>query len=408
MSFGHHYLAAVSPAGGLIAAILWPSGSANSGATMHLIDTTKWTDRELPMRIDTYTSPLRFDERGAAVLWTQPISAAPAEDTSAVWRLDVAAGTAREAARLPAGLSARDAVPFGDLVAVFAQPGNVTVDGQRRDMPSIIVIDPITGATIRTMPLPIRAGQYQDPSAVDPNEPWRYVTPGIAWDMPRARAFVADADSDRVYRVDLRSGAVAVFEPQPRRSLLDLVWTLLGGSIAEAKLNAASRQEAAISPAGDRLYVSGSRTEYTRTSNGQYQEQITPLDLRIIDTRDMSEIARQAASTGPLWVSPDGASLLYGTAHYDPNATSYAFSDFKLHVADGATARDRGVVDLSGEVWIASVDSSSRTAYVVSTSVVSNTIGRATVTAIDLKSAGIRIARDMGRHYADVLLVASR
>ena len=37
ISLGHHYQAAVDPRGRLIAAILWPGGSSNSGAKLHLI-----------------------------------------------------------------------------------------------------------------------------------------------------------------------------------------------------------------------------------------------------------------------------------------------------------------------------------------------------------------------------------
>ena len=407
ISFGHHYVAAVAPRGGLIAAVLWPSGNANSGGTLHLIDTTRWSERVLALRIDTYTTPLHFDERGTAVFWAQPASSA-SDPTSAVWRLDVAAGSARQLARLPDGMSAREVMPFGDLVTVFAQPSDLAVGAQRGGSPSIFVIDPATGAAIRSIPVPVRAGQYQDPKAVDPTEPWRTITPGLAWDLPRSRLFVADAESERIYRVDLRTGAIANFDPQPRRSFIDTLWALLGGSIADAKSNAASRQQATISPDGERLYVSGSRTEYVQTQDGRYQEQITPLDLRVIETRDMSEVARHGASTGPLWIAPDGVSLLYGTARYDPNASGYAFSEFKLHLADGATAQDRAVVSLSGDVWIASVDSASRSAYVVSTSVVADALGRATVTAIDLQTGRARVARDMGRHYADVLLVAPR
>jgi len=407
ISFDHHYVAAVAPRGALIAAVLWPSGNANSGGTFHLIDTTQWSERMLALRIDTYTTQLHFDGRGSAVFWAQPASSA-FDPTSAIWRLDVAAGTARQLTRLPEGMTAREVMPFGELLTVFAQPSDLATGAQRPGAPSVFVIDSATGATVQSIALPVRAGQYQDPKAIDPTEPWRTITPGLAWDLPRSRLFVADAESERILRVDLRTGAIAAFDPQPKRSWIDVLWALLGGSVAEAKSNAASRAQAAISADGGRLYVSGSRTEYVQMQDGRYQEQIAPADLRVIDTRDMSELARREAATGPLWIAPDSSSLIYATARYDPNASGYAFSDFKLHIADGAIAQDRGVVDLAGDVWIASVDDSRRTAYVVSTSVVTDTLGRATVTAIDLQSGRARIARDMGRHYADVLLVAPR
>src|SRR5207247_27101 len=78
--------------------------------------------------------------------------------------------------------------------------GNVLIDGQRRDAPTVFVVDPAAARIVATIPLPVRAGQYQDPAAPTADEPWRQIAPGLAWDGPRSRLFVAAAESDRIFR----------------------------------------------------------------------------------------------------------------------------------------------------------------------------------------------------------------
>src|SRR5207247_2367703 len=193
ISFEHHYQAAVHPSGGTIAAVMWPGGNGNYGATVHLIDTARWIDRTLDTKIDAYTTALRFDETGAAVYWAQPV----------------------------------------------------------------------------------RAGQYQDPAAPTADEPWRQIAPGLAWDGPRSRLFVADAESERIFRVDLDAGTIAgPFEPKPRRSLADVLWALLGGTTAQAKMQSSDRQQATVSADGTRLYISGMRSTFAKGQDGKYHESI--------------------------------------------------------------------------------------------------------------------------------------
>ncbi len=407
ISFEHHYQAAVSPDGKTIAAVLWPGGAADSGASLHLIDTAAWVDRALAFKIDTYTSALKFDAGGSAMYWTQMTSSAPNASTSALMRLDVASGALREIMRLPDGFYVREIAVAGPRIAVYGEPILVLIDGKPRDVPSLFLIDPVAGKIASTIRLPIRAGQYQDPAAANSDEPFRLISPGFGWDLPRSRLFVADAESNRIFVVDLRTGQIrGPFEPRQRRSMIDVLWSLFG-TVAEAKMVASTQQEAVVSPDGKRLYVSGLRSDFAKGQDGKYHENAMPIDLRIIDTEDMSEIARLGGATTTLWISPDGAALLYGTNRYDTSAEGYASRlDFKLHLLDTAGAREIAALPFDGMPFLTTFDAERRLAYVQS--LASGNVGRATVLQIDL-STGVAIGkREMERHFADVLLLRTR
>jgi hypothetical protein len=411
ISFEHHYKAAVIPGGTTIVAVMWPGANGNSGARLHVIDAARWLDRAIDTKIDGYTTALRPDATGASVYWAQPVSGSPAETTSALWKLDVASGSTRELARLPANLYARDVQTFGGRVAVYAEPGaSVIVNGQRRDVPTVFVVDPSGPRIVASIPLPVRAGSYQDDAPANADEPWRQIEPGLAWDLPRGRLFVADAQSDGIFRVDLIGGTIAgPFDPKPRRSLVDVLWALAGGAVAEAKMQSADRREAAVTSDGKRLYVSGVRSTFAKGSDGKYHENIVPLDLRAVDTDDMTEIARGNAATTPLWLTPDGASLVYATNRYDSSAEGYTTkNDYALHVADPTTLRDRATQALSGSPWLAAFDPARHLVYVSWTAIVGGTLSRATILAVDSRDGRLVATRDMDRHFADVLVVGPR
>lgn len=405
ISFGHHYVAQASPDGRTIAAILWPSGSSTGGAKIHLIDTVQWIDRELATPITNYTTSIRFDKNGRGLYWTQPKES---ELTPSVFGLDIASGDVREVARLSNGFYARDMVTLGGGIAVYLMPANVPVNGSYegpRDAARVAMVDNATGA-LREVALPVRAGSYPD-TTVPIDEPFRSVEPGLAWDLPRNKLYVADADSDRVYVVDLHTGRIAgPFDPKPKRSMLDVMWSLFG-SVASAKMVSTSRQHAAISPDGTRLYVTGLRSDFAKAQDGKYHETVTPLELRVIDTSDMSELARLDGATTPLWLSPDGTSLLFGDNQYDRSVEGWATrSEFRLHVVHTASSHERTALPLDGAPTHGVFDAGARTAFLSVQHFAGASLGHASVSLIDLRGRRVIASRVMERHFADVILLA--
>jgi DNA-binding beta-propeller fold protein YncE len=271
------------------------------------------------------------------------------------------------------------------------------------DLARIALVDTGTGR-VTDAPLPVRAGWYPDEVAAA-EEPFRSVEPGLAWDLPREKLYVADADSDRVFVMDLRTGTVAgPFEPKPKRSMLDVLWSLFG-SVADAKIASTSRQHAVVTPDGSRLYVTGLRSDFAKGTDGKYHESVTPLQLRVIDLSDMTELARLDGATTPLWMSPEGSVVLFGNNRYDTSVEGYAArSGFRLHLLDGERQQDVAV-SVDGDPFVVGFDAKSRTAYVRIQHFSANALSVASLALVDLAARRVITERVMDRHFADVLLV---
>jgi hypothetical protein len=418
--FGHHYVATTSPDGRTVAAILWPSGSANNGGTLHLIDAASWTDRQVEVKVDagsldilgTYTSAIYFDDSGRTLYWSQPTAVESPTSGAvphALVRFDLATGRARELARFPNGYYVRDLRVVGPRIAAWLVPvSGVMIDGKPRETPQVVVVDANTGGVSATLRLPdLRAGYVTDLTQTT-LDPGRSIEPGLAWDTPRARIYLADAESDRIYTLDLRTGTVRITEPRPRRSMLDVLWSVLAQP-AEAKLMNATRQRAAVSADGTRLYVTGERSDFVKAQDGKLHEVITPIQLRVIDITEMTEIARLDAATTPLWVSPDGSRVLYGTDRVDDRPEGYAARlDFKLHVMDAATTRDVASLPWPGPVWLLGFDPTTRLAYVEAQPYGDFMSGHATVLAVGTGPGGVQARRTLDAHFADVIVLRAR
>ncbi|HEV8672348.1 MAG TPA: hypothetical protein VGS01_16595 [Candidatus Limnocylindria bacterium] len=401
--FGHHYVARVSPDGRTIATIVWPSGSSTSGAKIHLIDTQRWADREFETPITNYATSINFDANGTGVFWTQPKES---ELTPSLFGLDVVSGRVREIARLAHGFYARDMVVFGGRAAVYLMPANVPINGTVQppvELPHIAIVETAGGSAI-DVPLPVRAGFYPDSTAAA-EEPFRTVEPGLGWDLARGKLYVADAESDRVFVMDLRTGKIAgPFEPKSKRSMLDALWSLFG-SVAEAKMTSTSRQHAVVSPDGSRLYVTGLRSDFAKGTDGKYHEFVTPLQLRVIDLSDMTELTRKDGASTALWIAPDGSTLLYGDNSYDTSVEGYATRRaFKLHLLDAAR-HDDVALPVDGDPLVIGFEARSRMAFVRLQHSSSGSLGYASLALVDLAGRAIIRERAMERHFADVLLL---
>jgi DNA-binding beta-propeller fold protein YncE len=323
-----------------------------------------------------------------------------------VFAVDVASGGVREVVRLSEGFYAHDVEAFGARVAVFLVPANVSSSGVVRDPreePRIALVDTGTGR-VTDARLPVRAGQYPD-SVAPAEEPFRSIEPGLAWDLPRAKLYIADGESDRVFVMDLQTGKVTgPFDPKPKRSMLDVLWSLFG-SVADAKLASTSRQNAAVAPDGSRLYVTGLRSDFAKGSDGKYHESVVPLQLRVIDTSDMTEVTRMDGATTPLRMSPDGAMLLYGDNRFDTSVEGFATrSVFRIHLVDAVQHGDVAL-PVDGEPLVVGFDPRSRAAYARIQHYRPGGLGFASLSLIDLATRRVVNERVMERHFADVLLL---
>ena len=209
----------------------------------------------------------------------------------------------------------------------------------------------------------IRAGQVRDTGAADDDV--RNVRPAVAWDLPRGRLYVVDADDDRVAVVDLAAAVMrGPFVVRPRASLLDRLLGLIS-SPADAKMQSSSDRRAVVSSDGRRLYVSGFRSDFVGGAGPQDagREQVTPLPLQVIDTTDMTEIGRIDLASTELAISADGRRLLAVTNRFDPNSNGWATrTGYELRLIDAERLTQVASIALEGRGQI--IGLASDTAYV--------------------------------------------
>jgi hypothetical protein len=365
LEFGHHYRALVSPDRRTLATIVWPSGSSNAGGVLHLIDPVAWTDRTTGVQIDESAAWLEWSKDGTQLFWMRYIGD-PSLTQYAVFSADVAAPSAREVMRLPAGFQPYEARLVGSRLAVV---GATDQHGLANGDASVVFVDLSTGRVSSVLPLAgLRLGQF---NVSEPGlYPFRMISPGLAWDLPRARLIVVDAERAVVRIVDLaaatESGPLAIRAQAAKGP-------------GTAKMVSTTRKVAALSSDGRWLYVSGMREDVS----GQGPDaQLTPIALQRIDMTDRSETARVGGGKG-LWLSSDGSRVvLFGET---------------VTIVDTSGLRQISQIEAAATAVVAG--ERANVAYLAQITY----SGTSTIRAVDLATGQVSATRELARHVADLV-----
>ena len=365
LEFGHHYRALLSPDRRTLATIVWPSGSSNAGGVLHFVDPVAWTDRTTGVQIDESASWLEWSKDGTQLFWMRYIGD-PTLTQYAVFSTDTTAPSAREVMRLPAGFQPYEARLLGARLAVVGatdQHGLTTGDA------SVVFVDVSTGLVSSVLPLAgLRLGQF---NVSEPGlYPFRMISPGLAWDLPRGHLIVVDAERDVVRVVDLSSAT----ESGPLA-----IRARAAKGPGTAKMVSTTRKVAALSADGRWLYVSGMREDVS----GQGPDvHLTPIALQRIDMTDRTETARVEGGKG-LWLSSDGSHVvLFGET---------------VTVVDASGLRRVSQIEAAATAVVAG--ERANVAYLTQITYP----GASTIRAVDLASGRIDATREMARHVADLI-----
>jgi len=209
-------------------------------------------------------------------------------------------------------------------------------DGEsRRWTARVLVADLLEERVVVDLPLPqVRA----DPVAEVLRDAPLYF-PGLAWDEPRERLYLAHADTRRLTVVDLASGRVEAEADLGTRAR----------DTEQLAAGARRMRNAALSPDGARLYVGG-RDVVPRADPPD-----RPLGLSVIDTATLTEVAhlRLLSESGEL--SPDGRWLAW---------TSYtAVPVTDIERADGVGFSRVGLLDTISLQQVALLGNGYRSSY---------------------------------------------
>jgi hypothetical protein len=156
-----------------------------------------------------------------------------------------------------------------------------------------------------------------DEKKLDPDQftQWQ---PALALSPDRKKLYIVHADADQLTTVDLTTLRWDTTEIQPRLSWMERLLRLIS-SVAHAKVLNGTTKWAVLSPDGARLYVTGFTGQPKKDQHGNWQFDILPLGLQVIDTIDGREIARMKTGASEIDLSVDGNTLfLRGTTNNSP------------------------------------------------------------------------------------------
>jgi hypothetical protein len=343
---------AVSPNGRTLAAVVESPGDQARGALI-LVDLDRWAVDLAG--VELHSTGLQPDPDSAALWWL--------DQHTTVRRWAPGAGTTTDVP-LPDGFWSPSVTPLGG--------GRAAVYGQKLagswsesvGPPTVVLVD---GDSI-TADIPLH-DVAESRTRID--EGLHVMAAGLAWDVERARLYVVDPASSDVTVVDLDRGRVVAGSPTVLQRLAS--WLVPS---AHAKMLEGVQLSATLSPAGDRLYVTGTR------DGG-------PLGIRVIDTATLEEVARSSLAVESITLSPDDAVLFAPALTGDP----------------GWLVIDRETLDvvdrLPVEGWLAGFTPDSRHAYITT-----YRQQREWTQVLDLTSRQI-IAQREGRYLPDAGVLAT-
>jgi hypothetical protein len=255
-----------------------------------------------------------FADDGETLLW---VSQLPDERDSVldpadfgVFRYRLEGGEPEQVYAFPADFAPWEMRLLRDgRLAVFGSPvvyGDEPVPEASR-WARLLLVDLAEGQLVGDLELPgLVAGRLWEGEGAG-----TFAHPGLAWDLPRDRLYVVDADRLAVTVVDIERLAVIAqreiaLASSPGERLV--AWLL---PAAQAKSQEGTRRNVGIHPEGSLLYVSGVRWELDYDEEGHVSgERQVSLGLTVIDTDDLQEVARLDLPVSDVEVSPNGTHLL--------------------------------------------------------------------------------------------------
>ena len=303
--------------------------------------------------------------------WSTPAKGGHQVLGTEFWAVDAATGEARQVVEAPFQVQALRVAASGGVLYALAfrseQCCGIDIEGE----PFVVAIDVETGEVSDEIPVPgVVVGQRFEERGAEGAKMNMLRTPGVALAPDASRLYIAHADDDRVTMVDLeRMEVVASAAPQSKKSLMGRLGSWVSGlfvSEAKAKGGAYFVKEAAVSPDGRWLYITGSGAEICETDQYFPCVEWAPMGLRIIDTGSM-EVVAEFEGIGHMLLTPDGERIVGWAMAYDYRGGGESADEVRYgpYVIDTATQQLLGVVDPPVGGWEIAVSPDGRYAYTV-------------------------------------------
>jgi hypothetical protein len=153
--------------------------------------------------------------------------------------------------------------------------------------------------------------QYMAEWANDPTDPTQglYLNPAVVFSPDSSQLYIAVADKPLLVTVDFTNQAIRKAPIQPRASLLDRLMASTADIVYAKMLNSVTKT-GVLSQDGRYLYIVGNRTSAVKLENGEYNQEVSPLGLQVVDTHDGTLVSSLDTEANNISLSLDGKTLL--------------------------------------------------------------------------------------------------
>jgi hypothetical protein len=300
IDLGRNYSWALSPAGGRLAVVIYPSNDHPVGGVLHLVDLSQWRSQATAITLDDFPAAMAWNSDG-----TRLAIGVSRRLEHRLLIVDALAGTLAAEAEVGFYVSRAAFTPDGQWLLAYGrryatQAGTNAVPTAARLSAATLAVD------WQTELAGVKDGQYVPPGAANVHDESVWWQPGLALVPERQVLYVVQADSDRLTTVDFAAHTAGTVRVGPAQSWLDRLLALTAG-VAEAKMMNGTLKNAVYVPAGDGgvLYVVGEQVD---TTNAEFTR--TLLDLQVIDAATGVELARHPAAASRAFLAPGGQHLV--------------------------------------------------------------------------------------------------
>ncbi|MEW9031940.1 MAG: hypothetical protein AB2404_04330 [Planifilum fimeticola] len=303
---GTHFDRAVSPDGGKLALVAWPSSDFEEGV-LRIIDLKRWEERTADFTLRGPVEGFAFASDGETLYWLMPDREDPSlglPGEFGLYHFGLRDRKPTRIARLPRSFEPREMVILagGDL-AVYGVIKEKENRGGR-----VYTFDPMSGNIRSQVSLKgvkdetVHLTGQADPPVIESHKP------AIAWDLRKEMLYIVGGEPERVIQVDLGQGKVIRNQTVRYRSPL---WEKIFYRLfpeAEAKWMSGTFRHAQLSPDGRRLFVTGRKDDVVEDS-GEWTQKSEYFGLGVIDLETF-EGRRLDLDAEMIKLSPDGGRLL--------------------------------------------------------------------------------------------------
>lgn len=215
-----------------------------------------------------------------------------------------------------ASVTHKQSLPANILSAAYTPQGALAVYGTQTDRSGngskayLALLDGEDLHLLWEKPLPeiqfFIPGAGEDHS--DPTQ-GEYLNPAAAFSPDGSKLYLVAADQPLMLTVDFQKQTVARARIQPRTSLLDHLLAL-GVRPVHAKIMNGVSKDGVLSQDGRYFYVVGQETRMVKNERGDYDSEITPLGMQVIDTRDGTLVRNVPTEASSVSLDLDGRTLL--------------------------------------------------------------------------------------------------